>query len=80
MQRPQQNAAFSLNKLGRPEAATPLAALLSDPNREVRGYAARALGDLKNPAVLPALEAALEVEQESWVRGAIADAIQAIGR
>ena len=75
-----QNAAFSLGELGRPEAAVHLAPLLLDPNREVRGYAARSLGTLKNPDVLPALEAALPREQDDWVRDAIARAIHATER
>jgi hypothetical protein len=75
-----QNAAYSLGQIGRPEAAIPLAALLADPNREARGYAARALGTLKNPEVLPALKAAMDREQDDWVKGAIWNAIEALER
>jgi len=72
-----QNAAFSLGEIGRPEAAAALVPLLTDPVREVRGYAARSLGDLRNPVALPALEAASTHEQDDWVRGAIFRAIEA---
>ncbi len=73
-----ENAAYSLGQLGRPEAAVPLAALLTDPDREARGYAARALGTLGNPDVLPALKTAMEREQDDWVKGAIWNAIKAL--
>ncbi len=73
-----ENAVYSLGEIARPAAAVPLAPLLGDPDREVRGYTARALGSLKNREALPALKAALEKEQDDWVRGAIFRAIEAL--
>jgi len=52
-------------------------ASMTDPIREVRGSAARAMGSLGNPAVLSALEAVKTHEQDDWVRGRIYDAIKA---
>jgi len=57
-------SALTLGQSGRPEAIAPLIAALSDPEKQVRSMASRALAGL-GPVAVPALIAALE--DRSWV-------------
>jgi len=54
---------FAAEEIGGPEGLSVLMAALSDPEAEVRGAAARALGAFTAPAVLKALVARLSAEQ-----------------
>ncbi len=72
------NAVVSLDRLGDKRAALPLSKLLHDPDRTVRGYAARALGTLRQDSTSAAIKAALGIEKDQWVRDALAGARDAI--
>lgn len=55
-------------------------AALSDGQAETRALAARHLGRLAHEAAIPALERALWVERNDGTRGALLDALQALGQ
>ena len=75
-------AAHALGMIGEPaRAASPdIVAVLekeTDPHR--RGYVARALGNVGDPAALPALEKALKAETDPGAKGEITGAIRKLG-
>ena len=72
------NAAFSVGLVGYRPGASVLARYLHDPAETVRYCAAKALGWLGDPSTLPALEAALRLENAERVRRAIEEAIRNI--
>lgn len=58
-----EHAVEALRAIGDPHAIGPLIAALEDSNHDVRGRAARALGDFDDPRILPALVAMLGRER-----------------
>ena len=62
------NVAVALGNWGSEAAVPPLVDALSDEEPLVRGHAAWALGRMASPDALTALEAALAVERDSFVR------------
>lgn len=62
------NACVVLGNLGDPRAVPLLARALEDPSPLVRGHAAWALGRLRTPSALRALEGARAREPDPWVR------------
>ncbi|HET7431604.1 MAG TPA: DUF4132 domain-containing protein [Nocardioides sp.] len=62
-----------------PQRANRAAAALQDGKGEVRLVAAQWLARIADPAVLPALQAAWKKEKQDVVRGALLDALVAIG-
>lgn len=73
----QRRAALALGRIGAPESAAPLVALLSDPDADMRSTAAFSLGLLEGPLsadALSALQQALS-DREAEVRGRAAEAL-----
>lgn len=74
------NAALSLSLLGDREIAARMREWLTVKwDENFRGYAAEALGNLKDKASAPALRAALEAEPFPWVREKITEALGKLG-
>ncbi len=71
------NAIFAFHFLGR-EAVLPLAEALDSSDARLRGYAAVVLGDIKDPAALPALRKAASGDADENVRKKAAKAIEDI--
>jgi hypothetical protein len=65
--------------VGDPARATRAAAALSDGRGEIRTVAAQWLARIADPATLPALRAAWLKEKSDVVRGALLDALEALG-
>ena len=70
-------AAHALGRLGAKEAASELAALLQDPNSDVRWWALRALGDLGATDRLEAIEK-LRSDPSDAVRRAAEETLKAL--
>ncbi len=73
-----QRARQALVAIGRP-AVAPLMEALADPNENVRWSAAKALGQIGDPAAAPALANALK-DENSGVRWLAAEGLTALGR
>jgi HEAT repeat protein len=72
-------AVVALVQSRRPEAARLLAPALVDPDLGVRAEAARAAGEVKDPALLPALLAILSTDAHAEPRRTAALALEAFG-
>jgi epoxyqueuosine reductase len=72
----QRNAIIALGNLKEKSASKDLISLLNGPNTMLRGYSAWALGRIKSPEALEALERALKEEDDPWVREEIKDALK----
>jgi HEAT repeat protein len=73
-----QRARLALVEIGK-SAMAPLMEALTDPNDDVRWEAAKALGQIGDPKVAPALVSALE-DENSGVRWLAAEGLIALGR
>lgn len=72
----QRNAIIALGNLKEKSATKDLISLLNSPNTRLRGYSAWALGRIKSPEAVEALERALQEEDDPWVREEIKDALE----
>jgi epoxyqueuosine reductase len=70
------NVAVALGNSGDPAAIPTLCEALHDPDPLIRGHAAWALGRLGGKEARLALEEALEVEEDEWVREEIEEALR----
>ncbi|KAB2840751.1 HEAT repeat domain-containing protein [bacterium] len=68
-------AAWALSVAGAPQAEQELIRALNDPDKDVRYFAADALGSVKTPAVRAALEARQKIEQDFTVKYALQQAL-----
>lgn len=73
-------AALALSMFGADQAVEQLVACIDDPDKDVRYYAADALGPVKSPAVKAALEKRLLFEAEGTVKYALKAALVKQGR
>ena len=73
------NVAVALGNWGSAAAVPVLSSALHDPEPLVRGHAAWSLGRIGSRDGLDALEAALWREEEPWVRGEMARALDLEG-
>ena len=61
-------AIWALGAIRSKAALEDLIPLVKDPSRRVRQQAVQALAAIEEPEAIPSLEAALEVEEDEWIR------------
>jgi len=67
---------WALGSLRAKASLSALIPLIASASRRIRQQAVQALAQLEEPEVIPALEAALNVEKDPWVRKDIQEALQ----